>query len=126
VEINHLLEGKYPVVKLMLRLALCAGLTLGAALMATGGELDRHEEATRVRESRFLVHPPTADARLYFEGALLKGTGLDREFRSPLLEEGKRFAYTVVAVWVENGREVTHEMHVAFWAGDDVVLNFRR
>jgi uncharacterized protein (TIGR03000 family) len=115
------------VAKLMVRLALCAILTLSGASIAGGGELDRHEEsAARGRESTFRVHPPTADARLFCEGMLLRGTGVDRLFRSPLLEDGKRFAYKVIAVWVENGREVTHEMRVAFWAGDDVVLDFRR
>ncbi len=113
--------------KLFAGLVLCTVLTAGAALTAAGGELDRTEEsAARGRHSRFRVHMPTADARLYFEGTLLRGTGLDRTFSSPELEDGKRYAYTAVAVWVENGREVTHEMHVAFWAGDDVVLNFRR
>jgi uncharacterized protein (TIGR03000 family) len=109
------------------RVALCAALVLGGVSVAAAGELDRSEEsAPRGRSCRVCVHPPTPDARLYFEGTLLRGTGPRREFCSPLLEEGKRYAYTVVAVWVEKDREVTHEMSVRFWAGDDIVLDFRR
>jgi uncharacterized protein (TIGR03000 family) len=103
------------------RVALCAALVL-ASVSAAAAE----EPAARGRCCAVCVHPPTPEARLYFEGTLLPGTGPRREFRSPVLEAGKRYTYTVVAVWVENGREVTHEMRVAFRAGDDVVVDFRR
>ena len=109
------------------RAVLCAALVLCGGSIARGGDLDRQERAAaRGRACTFRVHPPVADAKLYFEGVLIRGTGLERRFRSPELEEGRHYAYTVLAVWVEHGREVTHEMHVKFWAGDDVVLNFRR
>jgi uncharacterized protein (TIGR03000 family) len=115
------------VAKLFAGVALCAALTLGARLTARGGELERRDEPTaHGRHSRFHVYAPTAEARLFFEGTLVKGSGQDRAFYSPELEQGRRYAFTVVAVWVENGREVTHEMRVAFWAGDDVVIDFRR
>ncbi len=109
------------------RTVLCAVLAICAGSMAAAGELDRHEEpAARGRESLFRVRPPTADAKLFFEGTLMRGSGRERTLRSPALEEGKRYSYTVVAVWVENGREVTHEMRVAFQAGDDVIVDFQR
>jgi uncharacterized protein (TIGR03000 family) len=115
------------VAKLLLRIALCAALTLCGGAAAVGGDLDRTDgPEVRGRASTIRVHPPTPEARLFFEGTLLQGMGRERTFRSPVLEEGKRYAYTVVAVWVENGREVVHEMRVKFWAGDDVVLDFRR
>jgi uncharacterized protein (TIGR03000 family) len=108
------------------RAALCAALALGGATVSAG-ELDRTARAeTNLRSSTFKVKPPTPEARLYFEGTQIAGTGRERTFRTPALEAGRHFAYTVVAVWVENGREVTHEMHVKFFAGDDVVLDFRR
>jgi uncharacterized protein (TIGR03000 family) len=84
------------------------------------------EPEVALRSSTFKVRPPTPEARLYFEGMLLKGSGRERTFRTPGLEAGRHFAYTIVAAWVENGREVTHEMRVTFFAGDDVVLDFRR
>src|SRR5262249_6158320 len=116
-----------PVTKLIVRAALCAALTLCGASIVAGGELTRPDEETvRGRACTIRVHPPTSEAKLYFEGTLIKGTGCDRCFHSPMLQEGKRYAYRVVAVWVGNGREVAHEMRVAFWAGDDVVLDFRR
>jgi len=108
------------------RTVLCAVVLLSASpLMA--GELDRTPEPPiRNRACTFHVHPPSAYARLYFEGTLMQGSGDSRTFHWPPVEEGKHYAYKVVAVWVENDREVTHEMHVKFWAGNDVVLNFRR
>jgi len=108
------------------RTVLCAVLLFGAS-WASAGELDRSPEPVdRGRASTFRAHPPRDDARLYFEGTLIHGTGIERTFHSPLLVEGKRYAYKVIAVWVENDREVMHEMHVKFWAGDDVILDFRR
>jgi uncharacterized protein (TIGR03000 family) len=108
------------------RAALCAALALcGAPISAA--ELTRREvPEVSLRSSTFRVRPPTPEARLYFEGSPVEGTGRERTFRTPALDAGRHFAYTVVAVWVENGREVTHEMHVKFFAGDDVVLDFRR
>ena len=105
---------------------LCAVVLLSVSPLAAG-ELDRTPEPPpRNRACTFHVHPPRADARLYFEGTLMTGSGDSRTFHSPPLEEGRHYAYRVVAVWVENDREVTHEMQVKFWAGDDVVLDFRR
>lgn len=109
------------------RAALCVALVLGGVSVSAAGELHREEEPeVSRRSSTFKVRPPTPEARLYFEGALVPGTGRERTFRTPALQAGRHFAYTVVAAWVENGREVTHEMHVSFFAGDDVVLDFRR
>jgi uncharacterized protein (TIGR03000 family) len=109
------------------RTLLCAVVLLWAGSLTPAGELDRTPEiAVRARSCTFRVHPPRDDAKLYFEGRLVRATGIDRTFYSPPLEEGKHYAYKVVAVWIENDREVTHEMHVKFWAGDDVTLDFRR
>ncbi len=109
------------------RAALCAALALGGASVAAAGELTRTEEPRRdLRSSVIKVRAPTPEARLYFEGMLVEGTGNERTFHTPALAAGRHFAYTIVAAWVENGREVTHEMCVEFFAGDDVILNFRR
>jgi uncharacterized protein (TIGR03000 family) len=57
---------------------------------------------------------------------LTKATGTDRSFKSPALENGKRYTYRVTATWIEKGREVNHETTIAFRAGEDVVIDFRR
>jgi uncharacterized protein (TIGR03000 family) len=120
-------------VKFVVRVALCAALVVcGGALRA--GEKDEGKGAPTVkttptekgRESKIHVYLPTTEAKLYFDDNATKLTGKDREFRSPALEEGKRYTYKVVATWIENGREVTHETKVVFHAGEDVSINFRR
>jgi uncharacterized protein (TIGR03000 family) len=69
---------------------------------------------------------PTEEAKLYFDDYQCKEKGKDRSFRSPALADGKRYTYKVVATWVENGREVTHETKIVFSAGEDVSVDFRR
>jgi uncharacterized protein (TIGR03000 family) len=112
---------------IFVRAALYAALALCAVSISSAGELDRQEAPeVRLRACSFRVHPPIPEARLYFEGIPIKGSGRERTFRSPAREEGKRYAHTVVAAWTENCCEVTHEMRVTFWAGDDMVVDFRR
>jgi uncharacterized protein (TIGR03000 family) len=121
------------VTKLMVRAALAAALALGGGAMTAGGELDRGDapaiKATptpRGRESKIRVYLPTAEARLYVDGTLTSETGLDRLFRAQGLDQNKRYVYRLLAVWVENGREVTHETKIVFWGGDDLSVSFRR
>jgi uncharacterized protein (TIGR03000 family) len=120
-------------VKLFVRAALCVALVLAAGSARAGGETDgkggpvvKTTPTEKGRESTIHVHVPTTEAKLYFDDSLTKATGKDRSFKSPALAEGKRYTYKVVAVWVENGREVTHETKIAFRAGEDVVVDFRR
>jgi uncharacterized protein (TIGR03000 family) len=47
-----------------------------------------------------------------------------RQFKTPPLEPGQRFAYAVVARWKENGREVTQSQHLPVSAGANVRLAF--
>ena len=56
-------------------------------------------------------------ARLYFDDTLTRATGGERMFRAVGLNDNKRYTYRLVAVWVENGREVTHETWITFWGG---------
>jgi uncharacterized protein (TIGR03000 family) len=114
------------VANMFTRTVLCVVVALCLGRAAAEG-LDRPEEpAAQGRVSTFRVSPPTADARVFFEGVLMRGTGRQRTMHSPALEEGKRYTYTVIAVWVEKGQEVTHEMRVPFQAGEDVIVDFRR
>jgi uncharacterized protein (TIGR03000 family) len=119
--------------KFMVRAAVCVALLVFVGSAWAGGETDggtgpsvKTTPTTKGRESKIHVMLPTDEAKLYFDDTLTKETGKDRKFKSPALEEGKRYTYKVVAVWVENGREVTHETKVVFKAGEDVAIDFRR
>ena len=119
--------------KLFARAAACAAVILCAGPAVAGGERESRDEpavkaapAARGRESKIRVFLPTSEARLYVENTLTPGGGRDREFHSPALDEGRRYSYRLVAVWVEDGREVTHEAWITFWGGEDVRVSFRR
>ena len=116
--------------KLMVRAALCATLVLGCGMAYAGGETDTASVKTtkteKGRESKIHVYLPTAEAKLFFDDTQMRATGRDRTFRSPALEDGKNYSYKVVAVWRENGREVSHETKIVFHAGEDVAVDFRR
>ena len=119
--------------KLFVRLALCAGLFLSGALVRAEGEsaapaepIVKTTKTEKGRESKIRVYLPTDDAKLFFDETQTKAHGKERSFRSPALEDGKRYSYKLVAVWIENGREVTHETKIVFQAGEDVAVDFRR
>jgi uncharacterized protein (TIGR03000 family) len=119
--------------KLLVCVAVCAALVLCAVPLRAGGELDSQGKpkvetspTAKNRESKIRVLLPTDETKLYFDNALVKGTGVKRSYKSPALEVGKRYTYKVVAVWVENGREVSHETSIVFQAGEDVSVDFRR
>jgi uncharacterized protein (TIGR03000 family) len=119
--------------KLLVRAAVCVALLVCVGSAWAGGEVDGNAGPTvktsptkKGRESKIHVMLPTDECKLYFDDTLTKETGKDRSFRSPALEDGKRYSYKVVAVWVENGREVSHETKVIFKAGEDVAIDFRR
>jgi uncharacterized protein (TIGR03000 family) len=78
------------------------------------------------RESKIHVYLPTPEAKVYFDEMMTKATGKQRSFCSPALEDGKRYCYKVIAIWIENDREVTHETKVVFRAGEDITVDFRR
>jgi uncharacterized protein (TIGR03000 family) len=121
------------VAKLTVRAVLGATLVLIGGSAWAGGESERGDApavraapAAAGRESKIRVYLPTDGAKLYFDGTPTGGTGLQRVFRAPGLDGNKHYGYRLLAVWVENGREVTHEMNVAFWGGEDVAVSFRR
>jgi uncharacterized protein (TIGR03000 family) len=82
------------------------------------------------------VEPPAPDnmavitarvpegAELRFDGVKIAGTGPDRQFKTPSLRPGQRYAYTVEARWQENGREVTQSRQLPVYAGANVQLVF--
>jgi uncharacterized protein (TIGR03000 family) len=73
--------------------------------------------------ARFTVKLP-ADAEVWFDGTPLKGTGPEREFRTPALTPGNRYTYEVRARWQENGKEVVQARQVSFAPGDHVQVDF--
>jgi uncharacterized protein (TIGR03000 family) len=67
---------------------------------------------------------PSADAELWVEGQKTKRTGTYRQFVSPPLAPGKKYAYDFRARWLEGGREVTQTRTVYFRAGDQITVDF--
>ncbi len=64
------------------------------------------------------------DARVWFEGKKTTATGTVREFRSPPLDPGSRYSYTVRVSWRQKGEEMTQTRDVVVTAGANVALNF--
>lgn len=120
-------------------LAFCLTLTLALSGRGAGEEREAKKDekkdtgpkvtTTRTeagRESKIRVLLPAPDARLTFDNTPTKATGKERTFRSPALEDGKRYMYKVTATWNdEKGRECSHETKVVFRAGEDVLIDFR-
>lgn len=69
------------------------------------------------------VQVPTADAKLWFQGAATKRQGTSRVFKSPQLDGGSH-RYLVRCVWTEDGREVSREKYVAVSANQEAVVDF--
>jgi uncharacterized protein (TIGR03000 family) len=127
--------------KLFVRIALGVALVVCVgSLRADGEKSDKGDKGDKKgaptvkvtptekgRECKIHVYLPTPEAKLYFDETLMtKATGKERSFRSPALENGKRYCYKVIATWIENDREVTHETKIVFEAGEDVAVDFRR
>jgi uncharacterized protein (TIGR03000 family) len=65
-----------------------------------------------------------AGAELRFNGVRMPATGAKRQFKTPPLKPGQRYAYTVEARWQENGREITQSQRLPVSAGEYVPLVF--
>ncbi len=120
-------------VKWFAGLGLCALLFLAQGVawsagdtVSKNGPMVKTTPTQKGKESKIRVFLPSAEAKLYFDDMLTKATGTERSFRSPALEADTRYCYKVIARWVENGREVTHETKIVFRAGEDVAVDFRR
>ena len=66
--------------------------------------------------------PP--DAQIWFNDNKTTATGSVREFQSPPLTPGSRYAYEVRARWYENGQEVTQTQQVPVTAGVHIRMAF--
>jgi uncharacterized protein (TIGR03000 family) len=69
------------------------------------------------------AHVPK-DAELRFDGVKATGTGPERQFKSPPLQPGLPYAYTVEARWTEGGRQVTQSRRLPVFAGAYVEVTF--
>jgi len=67
-----------------------------------------------------------ADAKITFQGAKTTQTGGQRRFLSPSIAAGYRYAYSVQATWMDNGKEVIQTRSIAVVPGDVVHLSFTR
>jgi uncharacterized protein (TIGR03000 family) len=75
----------------------------------------KNEEAP---ETALIVAHLPEDARIWFDDAPTKQTGTLRQFMSPPLMPGKRYAYTVRVQWPENGQWVSQIHSLPVYAGD--------
>jgi len=65
-----------------------------------------------------------ADAKLYVDGQLTKGTGEERPFYTPTLDAGRKFYYDAKAEMLVNGETVVESKRVIVQAGDDLQESF--
>jgi uncharacterized protein (TIGR03000 family) len=78
---------------------------------------------TADRTVRLTVQAPP-DARVAVEGVPTAGSGAVRRFRSPPLEPGREYTYSLTAEWSENGRPVTRTQQVTVRVGQQALVNF--
>ena len=63
------------------------------------------------------------NAEIWIDGEKTSQTGAFREFVTPSLEPGQKFAYDIKARWTENGKEVNRDRKLNFYAGDRLMVN---
>jgi uncharacterized protein (TIGR03000 family) len=69
-----------------------------------------------------IMLPPNGE--VWFDGSQTTATGTVREYDSPPLARGNRYAYDIRARWSENGREMTQTQRVQVTAGSRVRVSF--
>jgi uncharacterized protein (TIGR03000 family) len=65
-----------------------------------------------------------AGTQLWVDNTPTAAAGTVREFQSPPLTPGRRYAYTVHARWDDNGHQENQFKRVEFAAGDRVNVQF--
>lgn len=66
--------------------------------------------------------PP--NAQVWFSGEKTTTTGTVREFQSPPLTPGAKYAYDIRARWMQDGRVMEQTQTVTVWAGADITATF--
>jgi uncharacterized protein (TIGR03000 family) len=94
--------------------------TLYPAISEPSAEVIRAAlEDSKQDRAYILVHVPTVDAQVYFDGVLTRQTGLDRKFVTPPLGSGARYGFQVEVAWRdEAGRARRVTRHVSVRAGE--------
>jgi uncharacterized protein (TIGR03000 family) len=69
-----------------------------------------------------VIVPP--DAEIEIEGAKTTSTGQLRRYKSPPLQLGAKYHYTIKATWMENGKPRTLELQVPVSAGTESAVDF--
>lgn len=64
------------------------------------------------------------DGIVYIDGRRTSGTGTTRRFVTPPLAPERKYYYDVKVSWVEGSQARENSRHVAFRAGDRIVLNY--
>ena len=72
------------------------------------------------------VTVPSADAKVWIDGAETKSRGVSRTYESVGLESGRDFKYQIKASWLVEGKEVVVERTVTFQAGKTVKVDFTK
>jgi uncharacterized protein (TIGR03000 family) len=69
---------------------------------------------------------PTADAKVWFDGALTSSTGTERVYLTPDLSPDAKNSYRIRASWIANGKEVVQEHSVPVASGRGSLVDFTR
>jgi uncharacterized protein (TIGR03000 family) len=70
---------------------------------------------------------PRGDAKVWVDGTpMTAGSGTQRAFVSPALEQGYSYSYRVTATWTENGQEVRVERRVPVAPGRVSIMDFTK
>ena len=63
-------------------------------------------------------------AKVYFNGAATKQSGMSRTFVGPALTPGIQYSYSVRVQWSAGGHLVERTRDISFMAGDHVIVDF--
>jgi uncharacterized protein (TIGR03000 family) len=93
--------------------------------------------ASRVSSSSFYYAPapteawvriqvPDANAKVWFDGAATKSTGMDRLYQTPVLELGSSYTYRLKATWMKDGKQVSQDRVIQVTPGQTTVVDLAR
>jgi uncharacterized protein (TIGR03000 family) len=103
------------------------GLALVAAVsLAAGQPPDAAKKSDTAKKRIILIVKVPADAQIEVDGAPTKATGEVRKFKSPELDVGKDYSYTIKATWTRNGKPIVVERKVAVRAGEETEVDLRK
>jgi uncharacterized protein (TIGR03000 family) len=88
---------------------------------ATSSGLYPNKKAT----AEITVRVPVFDAEVSFNGEQSPSKGWTRVFKSPPLDPGYKYEFTVRARWQENAQVTTVEQRVSVTAGDQVLVDLK-